>query len=422
MNNDTKITCPNCQTEIDVQDVLANQLKDQITKELNQKLADEKKKYEDKEAYLEKERKAFEALKREENDKFQEKLESSLKLELSKRERILKSKLEDEQSEQMEELQKELDEQSKKIKKLNKNKADISKLKREKDELEESILAESEVKLNERIAEERERIAKQEQNKNELALKELQKKLDDQINLTAEMKRKQEQGSMQLQGEVQELAIEEWLSDKFPLDTIEEIKKGVRGADCLQIVHTRSKQNCGSIYYESKRTKDFQPSWIEKFKNDIQEKGADIGILVTEAMPKDMDRMGIKNGIWICTFEEFKGLSLAIRESIVQLSNAISSQENKGDKMVMLYDYLTGNEFRMQIEAIVDGFKQMKLDLDTEKRSIMGHWKKREKQIEKVILNTNHMYNSIKGIGGSAIQAVQALELPEPESPLTEEK
>lgn len=217
---------------------------------------------------------------------------------------------------------------------------------------------------------------------------------------------------MQLQGEVQELAIEEWLAGQFPLDSIDEIKKGARGADCLQTVNTHSRQNCGTIYYESKRTKDFQPSWIEKFKADMREKGAAIGVLVTEAMPSDMERMGQKDGVWVCSFEEFKGLCFVLRESVIQLSLAVSSQEGKGDKMTMIYDYLTSSTFRMQIEAIVEGFSTMKNDLDSEKRSMQRIWKQREKQIEKVVTNTIDMYGSIKGIAGSAVQSVKALELP----------
>lgn len=217
---------------------------------------------------------------------------------------------------------------------------------------------------------------------------------------------------MQLQGEVQELAIEEWLASHFPLDTIEEIRKGVRGGDCIQTVHTRNQQNCGTIYYESKRTKDFQPSWIEKFKADIRDKGANVGVLVTEVMPSDMERMGLKDGIWICTFDEFKGLCTVLRESIIQLSTALVSQENRGDKMHLLYDFLTSNTFRMQVEAIVEGFSQMKADLESEKRSMQRIWKQREKQIEKVITNTIDMYGSIKGIAGNAVQDVKALELP----------
>jgi hypothetical protein len=217
---------------------------------------------------------------------------------------------------------------------------------------------------------------------------------------------------MQMQGEVQELAIEEWLSTQFPLDTIEEIKKGARGGDCIQIVNTRNAQNCGKIYYESKRTKDFQPSWIEKFKADMRVKGADIGVLVTEAMPSDMDRMGQKDGVWVCTYEEFKGLSSVLRETIVKLNSAIASQEGKGDKMHMLYDFLTSNTFRMQIDAIVEGFSSMKEAIESEKRSMQRIWKEREKQIEKVIYNTIDMHASIRGIAGNAVQAVKALELP----------
>jgi hypothetical protein len=227
------------------------------------------------------------------------------------------------------------------------------------------------------------------------------------------MMRKQEQGSMQLQGEIQELAIEEWLRSNFPLDTIDEVKKGARGADCKQIVNTKSKEGCGCIYYESKRTKDFGKGWIEKFKNDIREHGANIGIFVTDTMPAGMERMGLRDGVWICSYEEFKGLCHVIREHIIALDLALSSQENKGDKMVLLYDYLTSNEFKLQVEGIIEGYTQMKIDLETERRSIMGHWKKREKQLQKVLNNTNFMYNSLRGIAGNAIQTIKVLELPE---------
>lgn len=206
------------------------------------------------------------------------------------------------------------------------------------------------------------------------------------------------------------------MSDKYPFDVIEEIKKGSRGGDCIQVVHTREILNCGKIYYESKRTKDFQKSWIEKFKADMRNKGADIGVLVTETLPKELDRMGLLDGIWVCTYEEFKGLSSVLRESIVRVSQAKRSEEDKTDKMSLLYGYLTSTEFRMQIEAIVEGFTQMQSDLDSEKRSMQRIWKQREKQIEKVLDNTIGMYGSIKGIAGSSIANVKALELPYGES------
>jgi len=413
MKNQTQIKCPNCGTFIDVQDILAHQLEEEIKQKFQSQLAEEKKKYKTEFESLNKAKEEFEQKKKQENELFQERLDKQLKEEKKAIEEKLKTKLQEEQSEQFKTLQTELNEKSEQIKELHRTKAEIEKLKREKGELKEAVEAEAQKKLNETLLAEKEKIKKVEEERNELRFKELKKQLEDQKKLTEEMKRKQEQGSQQLQGEVQELAIEEWLATQFPLDTIEEIKKGARGGDCIQIVNTRVRQNCGTVYYESKRTKDFQPSWIEKFKTDIRDKGANIGVLVTEVMPSDMDRMGLKDGVWICNYEEFKGLCAVLRESIVQLSMAVSSQENKGDKMHMLYDFLTSNTFRMQIEAIVEGFTQMKSDLESEKRSMQRIWKQRDKQIEKVVANTIDMYGSIKGIAGNAIQAVKALELPE---------
>jgi hypothetical protein len=421
MKNENQIKCPNCGTSIDVQDILSHQLEEEIKQKYQSQIAQEKKKYEVEQEKLKQEKLDFEQKKKKENELFQDRLEKQLKEGKKEIEAILKHKLKEEQSEQFEALQKELNEKSEQVKELSRSKAEIEKLKREKSELKDSVEAESQKKLNEILSIEKEKIKKAEEDKNELRFKEMQKQLEDQKKLTEEMKRKQEQGSMQLQGEVQELAIEEWLISKFPLDTIEEIKKGARGGDCIQIVHSRTEQNCGTIYYESKRTKDFQPTWIEKFKADIRDRGANIGVLVTEVMPSDMDRMGLKDGIWICNYEEFKGLCAVLREGILQVNNAISTQENKGDKMDLLYDYLTSNTFRMQIEAIVEGFTQMKSDLDSEKRSMQRIWKQREKQIEKVVTNTIDMYGSIKGIAGNAIQSVKALELPGYDEDLDEE-
>ncbi len=406
------INCPQCGEEIDVNDILYHQVDEQLKKQYNDDLSKEKEKYNAKSLKLNEEREKFETEKKLQDEEIEKKVKSEIKqreLDLKKK---YKAEAEEEQSDALSSLQEELDEKSNKIKELNKTTIEFEKLKREKDELEDSIKAKSEKELNKRLLEEKENIRKEENEKNELKFKELEKQLEDQKKLTEEMKRKQEQGSMQTQGEVQEIGIEEWLADKFPLDTIQEIKKGERGADCLQIVHTRTRQNCGSIYYESKRTKAFQPSWIEKFKADIRDKNANIGVLVTEVMPQDMERLGMKDGIWICSYEEFKGLCSVLRESIIQINTAIITQDNKGDKMGMLYDYLTSNEFKLQIEAIVEGFTQMKSDLESEQRSMRGIWKKREKQIDKVLLNTTDMYGSIKGIAGNAVQAIPLLELP----------
>ncbi len=408
----TTIICPNCGRKIDVNAILYHQLEDELKKKFNHELAKEQKRFQAQADAVRKEKAALESEKQQLEEQISRGIREGVKDEKRKLEQQLRGQIEEEQSDRIAAMRKELDGKTEQLKEFNKAKSDIERLLREKEELRAAMELETEKRLSRLLAEEREKIRKAEESRVQLKVSEREQVISQLREQLQEAQRKAEQGSMQLQGEVQELAIEEWLVDQFPLDTIEEIKKGQRGADCLQIVNTHSRKNCGSIYYESKRTKVFQPNWIEKFKSDIRDKGADIGVLVTESMPQDMERLGLRDGIWICNFEEFKGLCHVLRESVIRLSRAVAVQENKGDKMSMLYDFLTGNEFRMQVEAIVEGFTQMQSDLEAEKRSMQGVWKKREKQIQKVLLNTNHMYSSVRGIAGTAIQAVPLLELP----------
>ena len=418
MSNQTTIKCPNCSTEIDINEVLYHQLENKYrnehlaqTKKLEAEIEAKRKEYK---THLDSLKAQEEALK-EQKEKFEEEIKKATQIQL-KAERVklqenLRKEILDEQSESMALLQKQLEEKSNQVKELNVAKAQIGQLQREKEEMESAIMAKAELALNEKLKLEKEKIQKATDEQNELKLRqkdEQLRQLQEQLQIA---QRKAEQGSMQLQGEVQELAIEEWLKEKYPFDTIDEVKKGARGADCMQIVHTRESQNCGKIYYESKRTKDFQKSWIEKFKADMREKGADIGVLVTDVMPSDMQRMGLYEGIWICSFEEFKGISSVLREQIIKIHHAMKSQENKTDKMSLLYGFLTSNEFKMQIEAIVEAFTTKQSDLDSEKRSMQRIWKQREKQIEKVLDNTINMYGSIRGIAGNAIGNIKALEL-----------
>ena len=418
MTNQTTIKCPNCQTEIDINEVLYHQLENKYksehlaqTKKLEAEIEAKRKEYKTHLDSLKAKEEEF----KEQKEKFEEEIKKATQIQL-KAERVklqenLRKEILDEQSESMALLQKQLEEKSNQVKELNVAKAQIGQLQREKEEMESAIMAKAELALNEKLKLEKEKIQKATDEQNELKLRqkdEQLRQLQEQLQIA---QRKAEQGSMQLQGEVQELAIEEWLKEKYPFDTIDEVKKGARGADCMQIVHTRESQNCGKIYYESKRTKDFQKSWIEKFKADMREKGADIGVLVTDVMPSDMQRMGLYEGIWICSFEEFKGISAVLREQIIKIHHAMKSQENKTDKMSLLYGFLTSNEFKMQIEAIVEAFTTMQSDLDSEKRSMQRIWKQREKQIEKVLDNTINMYGSIRGIAGNAIGNIKALEL-----------
>lgn len=237
----------------------------------------------------------------------------------------------------------------------------------------------------------------------QLRVKELEKQLDDQKKLADEMRRKNEQGSMQLQGEVQELALEEMLRSAFPFDEIQEVGKGVKGADCIQLVRNGLGQECGKIIYESKRTNAFAADWIEKLKADMRSTGADIAVIVTKTMPKEMDCFGIKDGVWICSFPEVKPMVAVLRDGMIRVFANTKSNENKGDKMHLLYDYLTSGEFAEQWKAIREGFMSMKLSIHRERDAMEKLWKAREKQLEKVLLNAAHIRGSIEGISGTDV-------------------
>jgi hypothetical protein len=280
---------------------------------------------------------------------------------------------------------------------------------------------ELEIDLQKRLLEARSELAdqirKEESERNSIRdtehhmrLRELEKQLEDQRKLAEEMKRRAEQGSMQLQGEAQELVLEEMLRINFPFDEVTSVGKGIRGADCIQLIRNQYGQECGRIIYESKRTKEFIKDWVEKLKADMRSQGVDVAILVTQTMPKDMERFGEKEGIWICTFAEVKALAYVLRDGIIKISGKLRSQENKGDKMHMLYEYLTGGEFAEQWKAIREGFMSMKLSIQRERDTMEKLWKAREKQLEKVLLNAAHIKGSIEGIAGNDSVDLQLLE------------
>ena len=234
----------------------------------------------------------------------------------------------------------------------------------------------------------------------EMKLKERDKQLEDQKRLVEEMRRKAEQGSMQLQGEVQELALEELLRGNFPFDVVNEVGKGKRGADCILTVRNNFGQECGRIIFESKRTKDFGKDWTEKLKADMRVQSIELGVIVTQAMPEGIDGFGQKDDVWICTFSDVTNLVHILRELLIRVYNASKTNENKGDKMTMLYSYLISNEFAQQWNAIREGFQAMRISIQRERDQMEKLWKAREKQLEKVLLNAAHIRGSIEGISG----------------------
>lgn len=271
-----------------------------------------------------------------------------------------------------------------------------------------------EVEIEKRFLEKRKEIEesaiKREQEIFDLKTKEYKLQMEQQQKLIEELKRKSEQGSMQLQGESQELLLEEILQSYFPFDIIEEVEKGVEGADCIQVIRNNSGTICGKIVYESKRTKAWSNGWIDKLKADMRNSGSDVAILVTQVFPKDMEKFGEKDGVWICTFNEVSSVAQLLRNGIIKIYEAQKSQENKGDKMQLLYNYLTGIEFRGQMESIVEGFMAMKQSIMKERIQMEKLWKEREKQLEKVLLSTSGLYGSVKGIAGAGVSNIPLLD------------
>ncbi len=377
-----EIKCPNCGHQFEPNEAI----RDEVQKELRIKMEDwQKKKNEEWNSRLEAEKKQLQ-------ETMEQNMRKAISADFENRLQLLTKANNDNEEKLKESRKKELEFLKKEQELKNKE-------------------AELEIEVQKKIQVERsqitEQVRKQELEKNTLKeneysmkMLELQKQLDDQKKLVDEMKRKAEQGSMQLQGEVQELALQELLQSAFPFDMISEVGKGVRGADCIQIIRNSTGQECGKIIYESKRTEHFTAEWIDKLKHDMLSQAADIAVIVTRAMPKDMNQFGERNGVYICNFTEVRSLAIILRNAILKISDTKRKQENKGDKMVALYNYLTSHEFVNTWNVMRENFRQLRGMLQKEREDFEKNWKKKEKQIELIIQNSLHISGSIEGIAG----------------------
>lgn len=408
----TEIKCPNCSHTFPIEEVMAEEYKKDLREKMvsftKQKDEEYSKKLNEFAQQQKQQEQAFEAQKKQQAQLFEQKLEAEKKQLQQILEENLRKSIAADFENKLQLLDNANKESEEKLKQARSKELDFMKKEQAMKEKEAEMELQIQRKLQEQRAEMVEQIRKQEAEKtnlkdteHQLRVKELEKQLDDQKKLAEEMKRKAEQGSMQLQGEVQELILEELLRNAFPFDLVTEVGKGVRGADCVHHVRNQFGQDCGKIIYESKRTKDFSMEWIEKLKKDMRSMGVDVAVIVTQCYPKGMDCFGEKDGVWICSFDEVKAVSYILRDGIVKLFSATKSQENRGDKMHMLYDYLTSNEFSEQWKAIREGFMSMKLSIQRERDAMEKLWKAREKQLEKVMLNAAHIRGSIEGIAGT---------------------
>lgn len=399
----TTITCPKCNAQFEPTDAL----RDQVQKELRlqmQKWQEQKNvEFEQRELLLKQQQQ-------------QKEVEFKAKLEQQKNELALQISKEQERkfAEQFETQIKHLNQTNQenevKLKEARSKELDYLKRMQEIETKEQEMaitlqkqLLQERSKMSELLRKEEEEKGKLKEQEYLFKMKELEMQLDQQRKLAEEMRRKAEQGSMQLQGEAQELMLESLLRNAFPFDVIEEVGKGVRGADCIQTVRDKYGKECGKIIYESKRTKDFSADWVDKLKADMRFLGADIAIIVTQAMPKNMDTFGQKDGVWICTYSDAVAMSGILREQIIKVFSAVKGNENRADKMTLLYQYLTSGEFTEQWSAIREGFFSMRTSIQRERDAMEKLWKAREKQLEKIMLNAAHIKGSIEGIAGADI-------------------
>jgi hypothetical protein len=411
------IKCPKCGHEFDVENVIAADMEQKYKQQYQIKLQQSLAGIEEDRNKLQESVQKFEETKKKENEIFAQKIQQErLKIETDLKEQITKSTAADYEN-QLRMLENNNKDNEEKLKEARKKELDFLQKEQELKNKE----AEMEITLQKKLQLERESISAQirnqeleknslKENEYQMKLKSLEMQVEEQKKLADEMKRRAEQGSMQRQGEVQELMLEDILKENFPFDIIEEVGKGVEGADCIQLIRNNSGVVCGRIIYESKRTKAWSNGWIDKLKTDMRNSGSDIAILVSQVFPKDMDKFGEKDGVWLCNFSEVGSVAHLLRSGIIKIHEAHKGQENKGEKMHMLYDYLTGNEFRGQMEAIVEGFMAMKQSIMKERIQMEKLWKEREKQLDKVLLSTSGMYGSIKGIAGASVSDIPLLE------------
>jgi hypothetical protein len=412
----TLITCPNCKAEFSSKDAIAKTLEKEYEERLNNQRSQMMKEVSLQQQQLDNQRREFEEKKKKENEIFAEKLQrEKLKLEAELQEQLRKS-ISGDYENKIRLLQQANTDNDEKLRNARQKELEFL----QKEQALKNKEAELEIQLHKRLNEERaniaEQIKKQEIEKNSLKdtefqmkLKEMEKQLEDQKKLTEEMRRKQEQGSMQLQGEVQELALENILREKFPFDVVQEVGKGVEGADCIQTVRSTTGKECGKIIYESKRAKGWNNVWLDKLKSDKRSKGAEEAILVTKSFPKGMDRFGQREGIWICSYAEVASVAAVLRNAIMCVSDAKFSQENKGEKMQMLYDYMASNGFRQKWDSIVETYLTMQKQLSEEKLKTQRNWSQRERQLDIILKNAVGFIEDVNIIGGLEINSTKLL-------------
>jgi hypothetical protein len=393
--SETFITCSSCGKKIQLTEAITQQIENKLRKEFDHE--------------VKKKEKDFENIIKDKEKELEEKLHQE-KVKLDKQ---AKKRAEEALSIEMKDLKEQLDEKAKLLEGAYKQELALRKRTRELEVKEKSL----ELDVQRTLDKEREKIrqAAQLEFQEERQLKDAEKdqQLAEMRKQIEELKRKAEQGSQQTQGEVLELELEDILRSNFRSDEVQAVAKGLKGGDILQKVYTKSGHYCGEILWEAKRTKTWSDGWIQKLKDDQRAVRADLCALVSTVLPKDVRRIGNVEDVWVTDFASIVGIGTALREILIKVTQARSALSGKTDKMEVIYNYLTGSEFRQRIEAILEPFITMKDDLDTERRAMEKAWAKREKKIQRVMQSIAGMHGDLHGIVGIALPQIKFIEFSE---------
>jgi hypothetical protein len=405
---DQTIKCPNCGTQIELTEALTGQIEQSIRAQYEAEANQKEKDLQARLQEIKQRQKELDVRQQAIEDQVAERVRAERK-KIAEQE---KAKILSEQAEQRQALQDEITEKNQKLKEFQQQEIELRKQQRKLQEEKEAFELEAARKLDgqrKQIAEEAGKKAADEQM---LKLKEKDQLIESLRQQAQDWQRRAEVGSQEAQGEALEGQLQEVLEQAFPYDQFAEIKKGARGADILQIVRNSSGTECGKILWESKNTKDFQRGWIAKLKKDQQDSASDVAVIMSMAIPKEIDRFGMFEDIWVTDYKSAIGLCVALRQGLIKAQRERIVTAGRESVKDVIYNYITSNEFAMHVRAVANSYEAMKSDLDSEKRAMLRIWNKREKQITAVLDNVTQMYGSIEGlVGQKALPTIETLSL-----------
>jgi len=418
------ITCPKCRTEIKLTESLAAPLIESTRKQYEQELAQKDADVAKREQAMRDKEKQLAAEKTKLDEQIANQVEEQLKkdrariaAEESKKAKMAAATDLEQKTREVADLQEVLKSREEKLAEAQKAQAELIKKQRELDDAKRELELTVEKRVQEGLSSTREQAKKEAEEQMKLKVMEKEQTITSMQKQIEDLKRRAEQGSQQLQGEVQELELENILRTKFPFDAIEPVPKGEYGGDVIQRVIGTSGQPCGTILWESKRTKNWSDTWLSKLREDQRTAKAEIAVIVSQVLPKGVETFEMVDGVWVTHPRTAIPVAMMLRHALIEVASARQATEGQQTKAEMVYQYLTGPRFRQRVQAIVEAFSSMQDDLDKEKKAITKQWAKRTEQIERVMQATVGMYGDLQGIAGKTLQEIEGIDLMALESP-----